>query len=42
VASVLKGQKVWVVGTAGDWYAVQIAGGRTGYIAKWLLSATTP
>jgi LCP family protein required for cell wall assembly len=42
IASVLKGQKVWVVGTAGGWYIVQIDGGRTGYIAKWLLSAAAP
>lgn len=42
VASVQKGQSVFVVGQSGEWYEVQIAGGRTGYIAGWLLATASP
>jgi LCP family protein required for cell wall assembly len=42
VASVLQGEKVWVVDKTGNWYKVEVANGQYGYIADWLVSTSKP
>ncbi|MCL6547876.1 MAG: LCP family protein [Alicyclobacillus sp.] len=41
IGSVMNGQSVYVIGKSGDWDKVDMGGGRSGYIAGWLLGPAT-
>ncbi|HIE12463.1 MAG TPA: SpoIID/LytB domain-containing protein [Desulfotomaculum sp.] len=42
MGQVLRGTRLAVVGKSGDWYKVRLSGGRTVWIAGWLVKAAAP